>query len=225
MKSPQRRPARARAGSSIVELMISLGVAAIVLTSVSIAATRARGLISQNEQSLQLDTLHSRVALKVTRTLLSTSAASVTPDLTPVDGLPTPWSDTLDFRSMEDWADGGIEWSPTQTLRWERDPAEVDNGVDDDGDGLIDEGLLVWIQDEGDADERRVVLATSVAELLEGEVDNGVDDNGNGLVDERGACFDVDGGLLTLRLTLERAVRGGQFVQRTRTTRVQLRND
>ncbi|MEO0650720.1 MAG: hypothetical protein AAFZ65_08580 [Planctomycetota bacterium] len=215
-----------RRGASAIELMIGLTVAAVAFTGVTLATTRARGVLDQNEHLLAMDTTQSRVGLRVTRAVLSARGANVTPDLRPVNGLPTPWSEQIGFRSMEDWVGGAIEWSPQQSLRWERDPAEIDNGLDDDGDGLIDEGLLVWLLDEGGANEQRVVLASSVAELAEGELENGLDDNGNGLVDEAGASFDLTAdGLMTFRLTLERAARGGVLVQRTRATRIRLRND
>lgn len=219
-----RGPAERR-GSSLVELLVAVGVTAVVLGSVSLAAGRAQQLMNANEASLRLDTRQSRAALKAMRLLLAAGTGSVTPDLTPPGGgAPTPWAPQVQFRTCVDFQANAIVWGDLQSIGWERDVGELDNGVDDDGDGLVDEGALVWFEREGEADERRVVLASGVAELLEGEDFNGLDDNGNGLVDEAGACVDVDeNGVLTLRFTLEDAPRG-DLVQRTRTVRLRLRN-
>ena len=83
----------------------------------------------------------------------------------------------------------------TQGQRFEfvYDPDEVDDGQDNNGNGLIDEGRIVWTRNVGAPDERSVVLCHQVREYLEGEVPNGLDDNGNGLVDEKGLSFERNG--------------------------------
>ena len=107
----------------------------------------------------------------------------------------------------------------------ELSPSEIDNGLDDDGNGLIDERLLVRITNPGDPDEQRSVLARGVRALLEGEVDNGLDDNGNGLADEAGFALDMDGGVLSVRLSLEIVdPEGGDNIIRTLETSLTLRN-
>jgi hypothetical protein len=96
--------------------------------------------------------------------------------------------------------------------------------VDNDGDGRIDEGQVVWIENPGIPGERRMVWARNVADLLEGELDNDADDNGNGLVDERGLSFEAVGDVLTIRLTCERLDEGRRPLRKTVTTAVRLRN-
>ena len=106
------------------------------------------------------------------------------------------------------------------------DPADPDNGLDDDGDGFVDECEVVLVENRGTADETRTVLVRRVQELLQGELPNGADDNGNGLVDERGFCIEQisDGAGVTIRLTvLRRRPEGGIDTQTVGTT-VWLRN-
>ena len=68
---------------------------------------------------------------------------------------------------------------------------------------------VVWSQNPGDPDERRVVWSNVVRPFLEGEIQNGTDDNQNGLIDEKGLNFTLQGNRVTIRLTLERARNAG----------------
>jgi hypothetical protein len=101
---------------------------------------------------------------------------------------------------------------------------ETANGVDDNKNGLVDEGQLVLTRNNGQANQQSVVLAHRVAKLLEGETLNHADDNGNGLIDESGFCVFREGNLLRIRLTLQRSLRPGQIIQATVETGVRLRN-
>lgn len=112
-----------------------------------------------------------------------------------------------------------------RTLRFEIDPTEANNGADDDGDGLIDEGILVLIEDVGLPTEHRRVLARGLAEYAEGEVFNGVDDNGDGLVDESGFAIERMGAALEVTVTLEQRPPGREeTIQRTLRSSILLRN-
>ena len=116
-----------------------------------------------------------------------------------------------------------VSWEQNRLeLRYEDD--EVDDGIDNDGDGVVDEGVLVLIQDWMGPTEQEVVLCHGVREFLEGETPNMLDDNGNGLIDERGFSVDLDGENLTFRLSLERVDASGNTVIRTLESSVWLRN-
>lgn len=82
---------------------------------------------------------------------------------------------------------------------------------------------LVWAQNPGDPDERRVVWSRLVAPLLEGELPNGVDDNGNGLIDEQGLTFVLTGNSVEVTLTLSRPNEDGPPIIETVTTVVTCR--
>lgn len=109
----------------------------------------------------------------------------------------------------------GVRTTSRVQVRLEPDPSDPDDGVDNDGDGLVDEGRVVMTRDHGTVLARATVLATGVAEFLEGETANAADQNGNSLVDERGFCVERRGDALTLRLSLQ--VRGGDGELLTRT--------
>lgn len=116
------------------------------------------------------------------------------------------------------WADGGGGGTNPE--------GEVcDNGLDDNGNGLIDERRVLLVPDTATPAEL-VSLGSQVRELAEGELPNGLDDNGNGIADEAGLWFRHDGsGTLTVSLSLERLDGRGGSIVRTLTTSVRMRND
>jgi len=148
---------------------------------------------------------------------------SLFPNPQPVPGIQGLGTSTLDFQACVGTAGKVPLFGPVQRLALELEPSELDNGLDDDADGLVDEGLVTWTTDLGGPSPRRAVLATGVGELLEGELANGADDNGNGLTDEPGLVFDADGERLILRLTLQRT-NDGRVSVRTSETSILLRN-
>ena len=80
---------------------------------------------------------------------------------------------------------------------WGTLDSDPDDGLDTAGDGLLDEGPLVWIDDYGQPDQLRRILCHDVAEFLEGEAPgNLADDNGYGLQNERGFCVDCGSSLV-----------------------------
>jgi hypothetical protein len=132
----------------------------------------------------------------------------------------------VDFRRVTGYAAGAPVLSNLESIRLEPAPGEPDDGLDNDGDGFVDEAQLVWIQDLGLATEQRTVLCRGVAETFAGEVPgNGADDNGNGLRDESGFCVDYDGSRLNVSLTLQGSATSGQVVTRTVRRTIVLRND
>jgi prepilin-type N-terminal cleavage/methylation domain-containing protein len=83
---------------------------------------------------------------------------------------------------------------------------------------------VVWSQNPGEPDERRVVWTNVVRPFLEGELFNGIDDNGNGLIDERGLNFTLQGNRVTIRMTLERTSPDGAVFTQSVSTGFTLRN-
>ena len=88
----------------------------------------------------------------------------------------------------------------------------------------VDAEQVVWLENPGAAEERRVVWANIARPFLEGEFANGVDDNNNGLVDESGLSFDIDGSKVAIRLTLSQPGSEGQELVRTVETEATCRN-
>jgi hypothetical protein len=110
---------------------------------------------------------------------------------------------------------------------------ELDDGLDNNDNGMIDECRLVLLPDVlGGGPE--IGLAGYVTRFAEGELANGIDDNGDGDVDEPGFSIDWEplvvgatgdrGGRIVLQLTLERSSGPQTRVQRSVRTTVRVRS-
>jgi hypothetical protein len=153
----------------------------------------------------------SQATTRVLQELFGVPVAAFTPGF----GQPPFGSSVLEFETTR-WENGAFSPLTTTRIGFELGRGEVDgNGLDDDGDGLVDEGALVLIRDFGGADEQRVVLLEGIASFLEGEVFNAADDNGNGLQDERGVSFERVGNSLVLRMTVCGVGPHGEVMQRS----------
>lgn len=200
----------ARAGTTLVEVTLGVALLAVFSGAAFLALDGSARSYGTGRVVAQLD-LRARAAMDdVSDLLLAADFDSLTPA-----GVVAPASvSTLDFQRARGFAGGAVEWGPTERLLLESEPGELENGIDDDGDGTVDEGRLVLIEDPGAAGERRLVLCSQVSAALEGEIlANGEDDNGNGLIDERGFCIASAGRRLEIRLTLEaRDQRGSRIL-------------
>ena len=218
------RRQRRRAGFTMLELTIAGTLLIVVLGGLGVALQRGLGMFRQSTANQETDGRLDRALERIQRELLGASANSLAPDLTTVVGNPTTWSNALEFQLATGWAGGAQTLGDVQRIELRLDRGELDNGLDDDGDGLVDDQEVVLIRDFGGLDEQEVVLFTDVAEFLEGEdPGDGDDDNGNGLEDESGLAFDLDGDTLNVRLTVGRNGPQG-LILRTRTASLSLRN-
>lgn len=218
------KPTNKRRGLTLVELLIALSFASVVLFGVVQATQSGLGMLNENAIQSDVTMRSGRAMQRITSELYFAGASTLVPDLTPPLVGPDPGNSAVTFRCGDDYQAGALQWGAFRSLTWERAANDPDNGIDDDGDGLIDEGEVVLRRNVGAADEQRVVLVRDVPELLEGEASNALDDNGNGLFDEPGFCLSRDGNVVEISLTLQRPGRGGRPVIRTRTTSVLLRN-
>jgi hypothetical protein len=130
-------------------------------------------------------------------------------------------SSSVQYVQATELVGGVVQWTPVRRLELELEVGEVDDGLDNNGNGLVDEGRLVLVEDAG---ARRRVLTRWVARYLEGEIANGVDDNGNGLIDESGFSLEFQDGAVLVRLTLERRTTDGVLLRRTARSSVTPRN-
>ena len=207
------------AGFSLVELMIVIALLGAVLGSVLAVmrtSTRAYGV---GTTDVRLESLASQTLDQIAGRLRSSQLATMTPTLS------APFSSTqITFQPSVGIAAGLTQWGAVETIALEPSPNDPDNGVDDNGDGFVDECRITWIQDAGGADERSVVWANGVAEYLRFETLDTTDQNGNGLVDEQGLCFDFDGTSVIVRLTLQARDASGVILTRTAQERVYFRN-
>ena len=180
---------------------------------------RAAGAFAQSSATGDLDARSARAMRRVSAELLGARWSTIDP----LPALPFG-SDDLEFEHSADTAGGAVAWGTRSRIQMELAGGELDNGLDDDGNGLVDERSIVLVHDADLPSERRATILSGVGELLEGELPNVLDDNGNGLIDEGGLSFSAQDGTLTIRLTVQRTGPGGRVLTRTQTLDLVLRN-
>jgi hypothetical protein len=206
------------AGFTMVEMIISVTLLAVMVIAVGMTSRKATDAFSEGTS---VDALNSQAHRSIERLLMGLQSADAG-ELGPRPEIQNGWH-RMTYRVATGWDAGITQWGPPMELELELEPGEVDDGIDNDGDGLIDEGMLVWTENEGVPGERRVVICRGVRELLEGELPNSLDDNGNGLIDEPGFCVEV-GSVVTLRLTLDALDPKGRVLTKTVESSVWIRN-
>ena len=212
--SARRRRALSCRGYTLLEMTIALVVFATVLMAIGLTSRKTTDAM---EEKTSAEIMSRRAHSTIDRIIDPLVELELGALPTLEDG-----GDTLVYHVPLGW-DAGIQWDDYERLALEYDPGELDDGIDNDGDELVDECQLVLTKDYLGAEEKRLVICRNVSEFLEGETPNGLDDNDNDLDDERGFSVDVQGDVLTLRLTLERMGEQG-LVQTTATSSVRVRN-
>lgn len=191
-----------RAGLTLLELMLVLVLLAIVSVKAFSAVHVVNESLSQETREIALEDQARRVLRRIAYEIMGANRGS----LIPVASAPMSSDDML-YQVNLGIQNGAVIWS---------DPEEV--ALEED------RGKVYWSENPDTEAERRVVWTSLVAPYLEGEIPNGMDDNGNGLIDERGLSFVIDRDSVTVRLTLERMLEGGESVIQTVQTTVTCRN-
>ncbi len=210
--------ARAKAGFSLVELLVTSSLMCMLLGSVGYISQRGGSASRQAQSELGVTSRAHQLCTRLARELEAAGSGT----LMPAPGL--VGNSNFTFQVVDGFAAGAPQWSPSSRLAFVLDASETENGLDDDGDSLVDEGNLVLTRDHLGANPKPIVLCKNVAAYLEGELPNGGDDNGNGLSDERGFTVVQNGGLLTLFLTVEEPMPEQAPLRSTLKTTIFLRN-
>jgi prepilin-type N-terminal cleavage/methylation domain-containing protein len=161
------RNAPSRAGFTLLEVMVSMAIFAGILTIVGIMVSTAtdgaslmRSMTSQNDaerisrlirRELSTSGVGGGGRLKVltTREVEYASMESSQALFDPAEPYTAPWTDTL------------------RVIKFEQDGDEIlDNGLDDDGDYLIDEGRIALYSRDAGVDTSIAVLAHDVGDLV-----------------------------------------------------------
>tara|TARA_R110002072_G_scaffold101524_6_gene223540 strand:+ start:2462 stop:3133 length:672 start_codon:yes stop_codon:yes gene_type:complete len=210
-----------RSGMTLVEIMIAMGIGTVLLGSLVSVTKSSQDAYQSSLRPLELETRARRAVADIVDELKGINVLSMwEEDPTSVFGV-----NRMKYRHVTGIdANGALVSGVENRLQWMRDPQELDDDIDNDGDGLIDEGRVVLTRDEGGPSERQVVLCHGVPELMEGELDNVADDNGNGMVDETGFMLRRENALVTVWITVEGIGGDGRLVQRSVETSVRLRN-
>ena len=201
MVMPRSRSS-ARAGISLLELMIVLAMLAVIASKLATVVQVSNKVVADDTQRMAIEDQARVVVDRICDSLKSSDRTSITPVLTPQG------SSQIDFRYSMGWEDGETVWSELHRIALDPDsPSD-----------------LYWRRDPEADDELAVIWSRSVEDLLEGEVENGIDDNGNGLVDESGLSIVVEGNLLTILLSLGTTLRGDERVETTIERTLTIRN-
>lgn len=216
MSHPNRQAAtRSRvAGYTMIELVFTFTILSAVLFGIGFASQKASDAYEQNRVRTAIVSRGYQALDRIADEFVEAEAATITP------AAPGVGATTITYRI----SDGAGGFGPDRTIRFEMEPGELDDGIDNDQDGTIDEARVFWIEDEGGANERSVVLVNGVRSLMANEVANFIDEDGNGLVDERGLVFQLDGSVLNVQLTLEELDLTGRAISKTFQTAVRIRN-
>lgn len=216
-----RHQASARtAGFTLLEMLVSGALLVLLLSSALLAARGGMGAFRATQDASDIETRVRRALDRVVFELLSAGKSELFPAWDDLDG--DFGTDDLNFAKVTGLAGTAPVYGPVHKIALELAPGEADDGLDNDGNGLVDDGILVLTRDVGGT-EQRTILCRGVRELLEGEVANGDDDNGNGVSDEAGFNVHRLGDVLFVRLTLEAPGESNTIV-RTLETSVRLRN-
>jgi len=206
-------------GFSLVELAIAASILFIVIAALTTLSGASDRAFRTGVTVAQLEQQAARVTDRIVDEL---GVAGLDTFVTlPIQGAP---SDELEYLRAVGFVDGEVLWTAPRRLALEYEIGEVDDGKDNNRNGLIDECRVVLTENLGLAEERQLVLSRWVPELLEGELSNGVDDNGNGLVDEPGFCVERIGETFVVRLSLQRRDASSRLMSRTTSTSTRIRN-
>ena len=208
-------------GTTLLEIVLGLTLFSAFAGSAFLAIDAASRSYRTETSVSHLEFLARKALDDVSERLRAADFASITP--LPV--IPPASASSLDFQGSRGFVNGAVDWGPTERLAFESDPSDAEDGLDNDADGLVDEGRLVWIENPGLGGGRRTVLCSHVSASLEGELaGNGADDNDNGLIDERGFCVEFVGDRAIARITLERRDTAGRLMRWSSTRAVTPRN-
>jgi prepilin-type N-terminal cleavage/methylation domain-containing protein len=208
-----------REGFTLVEIMIAMTILAVVGGAITLAIQSSMGVYSTATRVVDLEDQGRYTIQRIKGMLLATSQ----PMISPTPGSPAS-SNSIDFQRAVGEVGLAITWGNLERIQFQYEPSELNDGVDNNNNGLIDEGRVVWIQDVGLPTQRQVVLSKYVREFLQGETPAAGDENGNGLLNESGLCFDFAGNNVNIRMTIERFDSQGVLITRTFQSTITVRN-
>ena len=188
---------------SLVELMIAIAIMSVILTGTYGVLASTQNTYAIGSAISSLNSQVGRTMNRITEELRDAGVAT----LFPLPAAPFGSSE-ITFQRNVGYQEGAIVWGDVIKI------------------GLLDSDsnvLALWT-DLGGANEQMSRLTSWVRDYAEGETANGADDNGNGLVDEKGFSFELNGNILTIRLTLERADEDGRVYTSSVDTSIRIRN-
>jgi hypothetical protein len=218
MKTSKRTRLSAASGMTLIEVVISAALLTLVIGSLVMVSQASGRAYRTGALASELELRAAAVTERIVTELRTVVFESLVPDPEVVG------AERIEYVQATGMTGVDIEQSALRRLAFEYEIGELNDGLDNNGNGLVDEGRLILTENVGEVNERSRVLTRWVAERLEGELENGLDDNGNDLVDESGFVLERIGESLTVRMTLQKVDQGGRLMTRSIRTSVRLRN-
>ncbi len=191
-----------RAGWSLIEIMVAMGLMALVMASVFMTMESGQQAIRARSAETDAELRSWRALERIVDEVRAAARSSLAP-------APSPPFSTSDITFQEALGFEGGAFQLGNPMRIRLIPGT---------------GRVVRTENPGLPGEQSVGLCTGVSALLEGEVLNNADDNANGLTDEGGLCFTLEGDLMRIRLTITVPGPDSTILTRTMETSVFLRN-
>ncbi len=210
----------ARGGFTLIEIAIAAGILGLVIGALTGVLDSTRKTYIQGSTQVRAQSDARRAMDRIATELENGGLGTLIPN--PIGIAATDL--VFQVATGVDPLTSAVTFDNSSRLMFAYETGETNNGLDDDGDGLIDEGRVIFTRDYLQPNEMRTTLVTGVNELLEGELPNGLDDNGNGFADERGFCMTLQGSLLVMRLSLSRPVTETRSIVSTVETAVRFKN-
>ena len=208
-----------RAGFTLVEMTITAALMVVFAGALATVCLRGEQACRATSLEVAVDAKARRAIDRIAAELTGAGAGMLVPNPTSQFG-----TDSLAFQAPSDFVGGNVVWGTQSRIAFEFETGETNDGVDNNGNGLIDEGRVVLTRNVGAVNERRVIVCEHVREYVQGEVHNGLDDNRNGVVDEHGFNIQRVGNALTIHLSVQGITPGQTAYVRTLETSVKLRN-
>ncbi len=187
---------RSRAGFTLLEAVIAVSLLGLLLVNVSMLTESSTSQQSAANRQLQLDQLCRRAVDRMANELLEASYEHTIP----IIEAPASTEDIRYLTSLG-YSQGKEVLSPMENILLDPDAEQI-----------------LWIENPGDPNERRIVLSGDVSELMLGEEGaNLEDDNGNFVVDEAGLSLHVDDRIIVIELTLRKSYKDEELVSTHRT--------
>ena len=203
------RPARGRtragarrAGLSLIEALIVLGLLAVAIGKVVMILRAADRTNKVDSAAMAIEDQARHVLDQVCYSIIGAARETLIPD---------PQSPTFDteltYRVSLGMEDGELVLGDVERI------------------GLGgSRSQLTWTQNPETKEEMRVVWCNVLRPYFAGEIPNGADDNDNGLIDETGLTFTLDRDAVTVRVMLERTNSDGTTVSKHVESTITCRN-
>lgn len=207
-----------RSGFTLVEVMVSAAVMALLLFAVGVTTLDGNKVYLTGMAQDQATVVAQRTLDRIADTISMSGAGGIAPTQT------SPATSSLTFRTPTGFTAGAVTWNAQTRIDFQYSAQDPNDGVDNDRNGFVDDGMVVLTRDIGLSTQESIVLTRNVREYLEGETAAPGDNNANGLGDERGLCFQLTGDQLTIWLTIVGRDNNSRDVVRTISTIVKVRN-